>query len=72
MRYGARMTVRSSPSSKHVPQKERRYHVKIKMATLCMNRELFTIMVPVLGYTNKTFSLTCQAGIYIITAVTGK
>ena len=29
MRYGARMTVRSSPSSKHVPRKERRYHVKM-------------------------------------------
>ena len=28
MRYGARMTVHSSPSSKHVPRKERRYHVK--------------------------------------------
>ena len=28
MRYGAHMTVRSSPSSKHVPRKERRYHVK--------------------------------------------
>jgi len=29
-------------------------------------------MVPVPGYTSKTFSLTCQAGIYIITAVTEK
>ena len=28
MRDGARMTVRSRPTSKHVPRKERRYHVK--------------------------------------------
>ena len=27
---GARMTVRSRPTSKHVPRKERRYHVKTK------------------------------------------
>jgi hypothetical protein len=29
-------------------------------------------MVQVPGYMSKTFSLTCQAGIYIITAVTEK
>jgi hypothetical protein len=32
----------------------------------CMNGEL--LAVP--GYISKTFRITCQAGIYIITAVT--
>ena len=36
MRYGARMTVRSSPSSKHVPRKERRYHVKNIEHKMCI------------------------------------
>ena len=32
--HGARMTVRSSPSSKHVPRKERRYHVKKRFSAI--------------------------------------